>query len=179
MANYASGQQVAANPSALQAGVPTQVLLDGYSFGAQAGTDLTVGKACFYSTTDNNVVFAIGTSNGPFAGVVRRSNANPMSYTDSPFGFSVVIQAGQAASVMTRGSVGVPIAAALSTLASPVRGDFIYVVTATGEFNSVGAGGVPAIGSVKTNFVVGRVLPGWSAGGVVEITNTQNGVALA
>lgn len=179
MAVYASGQQTAANPNALQAGVPTQILLDGYTFGAQAGADLTVAKACFYSATDNNVVFPTGTSQGPFAGIVRRSNANPMSFTDSPYGFSTVIQSGLEASVITRGSVPVPIAAALSTLGSPVRGDFIYVVTATGAFNSVGTGGTPAVGSVKTNFVVGQVPSGWTTGGLVEITNTQNGVALA
>lgn len=179
MAVYAGVQQTASNPVSFLQGVTTQISLDGYTFGAIAGADLTAGKACFYSTTDPDVVFAVGTSNGPFAGVVRRSNANAMAFSDSLLGYSLTIPTGQEASVITRGSVAVPIAAALSTLGSPVRGDFIYVVTATGAFNSVGTGGTPAGGSVKTNFVVGRVLGTWSSNAVVEITNTQNGVALA
>lgn len=179
MAVYAGVQQTAANPAVWLQGVPTQIELDGYTFGAVAATDLTVGKACFYVATGANAVQALGTSAGPFAGIVRRSNANAMAFSDSLLGYSLTIVAGQGASVITRGSVPVPIAAALSTLGSPVRGDLIYVVTATGALNSVGVGGTPAVGSVKTNFVVGQVLGTWAANGLVEITNTQNGVALA
>lgn len=179
MAVYAGVQKTAANPSAFLQGVTTQTLLDNYTFGAIAATDLTVGKACFYvSDAADNAVQALGTSGGPFAGVVRRSNANAMAFSDSLLGYSLTIPAGQEASVITRGSVAVPVAAALSTLGSPVRGDFIYVVTATGAFNSVGTGGTPASGSVKTNFVVGKVTS-WTANAVIEITNTQNVGALA
>lgn len=179
MSVFAGVQQSASNPIPFLQGVTTQILLDGYTFGAIAFTDLIAGKACFYVSTSDNAVQALGTSAGPFAGVVRRSNANAMAFSDSLLGYSLTIPKGQEASVITRGSVAVPIAAALSTLGSPVRGDFIYVVTATGEFNSVGTGGTPAGGSVKTNFVVGKVIGTWSANAVVEITNTQNTGALA
>lgn len=174
MAIYASGQQIASNPVALVQGVPTQVLLDGDTFGAQAGADLTVGKACFYSTTDQNVVFAIGTSNGPFAGIVRRSNANAMSFAESALGYSVVVQAGQTASVITRGSVAVVMSGVSSTAAFPARGDAVYTLTATGALFAVGAGGSAPGSSVLTNFKVGQVPAGWTAGSVLEITNTQN-----
>jgi hypothetical protein len=173
MVLYAGGQQTAANPNALQLGVPTQVLLDGYTFGAQNSTDVVIGAACFFSATDDSVQAPSG-SFGPFAGIVLRDNANAMPFGNSILGFSTTIAAGTQISVITRGSVGVIISAALSTLGTPVRGDIIYVVTATGLFNSVGAGGTPAGGSVVTNFRVGKVLLGWTNAAVVGITNTQN-----
>jgi hypothetical protein len=174
MAVYASGQQIASNPAELAQGVPTQILLDGYTFGAQAGADLTVGKACFYSLTDNNVVFPLGTSNGPFAGIVRRSNANAMSFGESPLGYSMTVPAGQEASVLTRGSISAVLSAFVSGGSAPARGDAIYTVTATGAFVSVAPGSSAPGGTVATNFRVGKVPSGWALGVVVEMTNTQN-----
>jgi hypothetical protein len=174
MAIYASGQQIASNPAQLAQGVPTQILLDGYTFGAQAGVDLTVGKACFYSLTDQNVVFALGTSNGPFAGIVRRSNASAMSFGESPLGYSITVPAGQEVSVVTRGSITVLIGAFVSGGSAPVRGDVIYTATSTGALVSVAPGSSAPGGTVVTNFRVGQVPSGWTLGTLLEITNTQN-----
>lgn len=177
MTVYASGQQVASNPATLQAGVPTQVLLEGYSFGAQAVTDLACGSACFF--VDQNGVdttvqqTSAGASTNPFAGIVLRSNANSMPFSASLQGFSNSIPTGQSASVLTRTSVAVPIAAA-NEGASPVVGSAVWAILASGLLQTQAVGGSAVAGGVLTNFRVKRVPSGWSAGGLVEITNVQN-----
>lgn len=179
MAVFAGVQQTASNPVSFLQGVTTKISLDGDTFGAVAFTDLIVGDACFYVKTGDNAVQANGVGVGPFAGVVRRSNANAMAFADSLLGYSLTIPKGQNVSVLTRGSIAVPIVAALSTLGSPVRGDFVYVNPTNATFSSVGTGGAPIVGSVKTNFVIGNVIGTWSSDALVEITNTQNVGALA
>jgi len=179
MAVYAGIQQTASNPVQLLQGVPTQILLDDYTFGAIAATNLTVGRACFHVASGENAVQATGTGAGPFAGVVRRSNANSLAFPDSLLGYSLTVPVGQGASVITRGSVAVPIDVLVSGLSTPARGDFVYVLPSTGAFHAVAPGSTPVVNSVKTNFVIGNVVGTWTAGALVEITNTQNVGALA
>ncbi len=171
MATYASFQQVARNPSPWQAGVPTQVLLDGYTFASQAFTDLIVGGAAFFTATGEMVQQTVA---GIFAGIVMRSNDIPMSYAASPFGFSNTVPATSRVQLITRGSVPVPVALANEAGSVPLIGSALYVMTATGLFQTQTVGGTAPVGGVITNFRVKRVAPGWSAGGLVEVTNTQN-----
>jgi len=178
MAVYAAGQQIAQNPNPYQVGVPTQALLDGYTFGSIALNDLTVGNPCFYTGIADQTVQALGNYSagigGVLAGVVMRSNASAMAFGDSVLGFSTTISAGSNVQVQTRGSVPVPITTCSSTFGSPVRGDDVYVNYATGTWVVVGLGGTPPSNTAKTNFKVGKVYSSWSSGVPVEITNTQN-----
>lgn len=178
MVAYAQGQKLAANPSALQAGVPTQILLEGYSFGAQAVSDLTIGTACFlvdqngYDTTVQQT--SAGATTNPFAGITIRANAVPMPFSASRQGFSNVIAAGLETAVQTRGSVAVPIAAANESGSVPLVGSAVWVILATGLLQTQSVGGSAVSGGVITNFRVKRVPSGWSSGALIEITNTQN-----
>ena len=177
MAIFAGGQQTAINPAYWQAGVPTQGLLDGYTYAKVCMTDIKVGIGCFYSQTTGGFQQTAPTT-GVFAGIVMRSNANSMSYLDSRLGFSEVITAGFTAQVITRGTVPVYLALANETGALPKIGSAIYVM-ADGTFQSQSIGGTAPTGGTITNFrvsSVGENISGyvWAANGLVEITNTQN-----
>jgi len=97
MTLFADSQQKASNPSAFQAGVPTQNLLDGYTSAAQAATDLLVASGCYYGdvngvdTTVQQTTASVGAN--LFAGVVLRTNSNAMPFSQSLQGFSAKIPA--------------------------------------------------------------------------------------
>lgn len=175
MALYANSQQVASNPSAYQAGVPTQSLLDGYTSAAQAITDLAVASPCFYVDINgvDTTVQQTNAGTNLFAGVVIRSNANSMPASQSAQGFSPTIPAGQNVLILTRGSIPVYIAVANEAGAIPLPGSAIIAMP-NGTFQTQTVGGTVPSGGTVTNFRVRQVPSGWTAGGIVVITNTQN-----
>ena len=204
MTLYASSQQVASNPAAFQIGVPTQNLLDGYTSSAQATTDLTVGSGCFYVDINgvDTTVKQTNSGTNPFAGIVVRSNANAMPFSQSLPGFSATIPAGTSnALILSRGSIPVNIAIANESGSVPLVGSQV-VAMADGTFQTqinpyythihdagtyaapgtagpvTGSSGAPTVqlpsGGVLTNFRVRQVPSGWTTGGLVVITNTQN-----
>lgn len=176
MTAYAAGQQTASNPSTFQIGVPTQILLEGYTFGAQSASDVIVGTACFYVDQNGEDTTVQQTSAGaanPFSGIVMRSNANPMSFGSSLPGFSTTISVGQDVTVLTRSSIPVSISVA-NEGASPLVGSAVWAMLATGLFQTQSVGGAAVVGGVLTNFRVKKVYGTWAANGPVEITNTQN-----
>lgn len=175
MTTYASSQQLASNPVLYEVGVPFGPLLLGYTFGAQAATDVVVGLPCFYvdrSGVDTTVQATV-TASQIFAGVVLRSNANPMPFSASLQGFSTTISAGFEAQVQVRGSVPVPIALANESGSVPLPGSAVYAMN-NGTFETQTVGGSAPASSQITNFRVAIVPSGWSAGGTVVITNILN-----
>lgn len=175
MSLYASSQRVAVNPSAFQLGVPTQALLDGYTTGAQAITDINIGSACFYVDLNgvDSTVQQTQTAGTILAGVAIRSNANAMSFAQSEFGYSSVLPQGAGISILTRGSIAVSIAVANEAGSIPLRGSIVYAMpNGTWQTQSVG-GTAPATG-IATNFRVRQVQSGWTVDGIVVITNQQN-----
>ena len=176
MTAYAAGQQTASNPVQFQVGVPIGPLLDGYAFGAQCSTDVLVGSGCFYVDTFGVDTTIAQSSVTPalFAGIVLRSNANPMPFSASYAGFSTTISAGLEASVCTRASIPVLIAVANEGGGVPLIGSAVYCMIADGTFQSQTVGGAAPAGGVLTNFRVKTVLAGWSSAAPVLITNIQN-----
>lgn len=175
MTAFASGQQTASNPAVYQTGVPVGVLLQGYTFGAQAATDLTVGGPSFYvdQLGPDTTVQATVTSSNIFAGIVMRSNANPMPFSASYPGFSSTISLGVEAQIITRGTVPVAIASANEGGAVPLPGSILYAMN-SGTFQTQTVGGSAPASSQATNYRVKVVPSGWSAGGLVVVTNIQN-----
>lgn len=177
MTAYSAGQQVAANPNTFQVSVAIGPLLDGYAIGAQCATDVIVGSAAFYVDTFGVDTTIAQTSVTPalFAGVVLRSNANPMPFSQSYPGFSSTISAGVEAAVLVRASVPVLIAVANEGGGVPLIGSAVYAMYATGLFETQTVGGSAPSGGVLTNFRVKTVPAGWVANVTpVVITNTQN-----
>lgn len=175
MTAYASGQQTAANPAVYQIGVPVGVLLQGYAFGAQAATDLVVGGPAFYvdQLGVDTTVQATVTASQIFAGIVMRSNANPMPFSASYPGFSSTISLGQEAEILTRVTVPVAVASASEGGSVPLPGSILYASNA-GTFITQTVGGSAPASSQATNYRVKVVPAGWSAGGLVVVTNIQN-----
>lgn len=175
MTAYASGQQTASNPATFQIGVPVGVLLQGYSFGAQAAVDLTVGGPAFYSDQlgPDTTVIATVTAGEKFAGIVMRSNANPMPFSASLPGYSSTISAGVEAQILTRATVPVAVASANEGGSVPLVGSILYAMN-NGTFQTQTVGGSAPSNSQATNYRVKIVPSGWSAGGLVVVTNIQN-----
>lgn len=178
MTLFADSQQKASNPSAFQAGVPTQNLLDGYTSAAQAATDLLVASGCYYGdvngvdTTVQQTTASVGAN--LFAGVVLRTNSNAMPFSQSLQGFSATIPAGFSnAEFLTRGSVPVYITLANEAGNVPSLGSAVYCML-DGTFQTQKVAGVAPVGGTLTNFRVRQVPAGWTAGAIVVITNTQN-----
>ena len=175
MSVFASGQKTAANPSIFQSGVPTNTLWQGYSFGAQAISDLVVGGPAFYVDRlgPDTTVQATVTAAQKFAGVVMRSNASPMPFADSVLGWSATIPLGTEAQILTRASVPVPVASANEAGSVPLVGSMLYAID-DGTFQTQTVAGAAPATSQATNFRVKTVPAGWTAGAIVEVTNIQN-----
>lgn len=178
MANVAGFQNTMGNPAPYLLGVPTVDLLDGYTQGAVAIEDLPIGGAAFITdrTSLNLSAAAITTTTPPqlFGGVVTRSNAVGMSYADVMQGYSQTIEAGKNAQLLTRGSIPVNIAVANEAGAIPLVGSVVWVINATGLFETQSVGGTAPAGAQATNFRVQVVPTGWTANSLVVITNIQN-----
>jgi len=172
MANFATFQKTAANPDPWQAGVPTGPMLPGYAIGAQVATAVYVAQPCFYLGVNTNgpstVVSFVKGPNDSFAGVVMRSNANAMAFSDTIAGYSMTIPDGQGCEVQIQGSVPVPIAVA-NEGASPLVGSYVYATDA-GAWQTQTPSGTAPTNSTLTRFRVSAVKPGWTAGGLVEIS---------
>ncbi len=176
MTTFASGQSVASNPAQFQIGVPTQKLLDGYTFGAQASIDLIVGKPCFYldQNGQSKTVKNVNSGNNFFAGFVLRSNANSMDPAGSFLGYSNLIPRGQTCSVMTRGSLPILLDLAQEVGGLPKVGSEIFVLFDGTIWSQEVGGSIPSGFYFNTNFRILRVYDNWGPGGAVEISNTQN-----
>lgn len=174
MTLYASSQKTASNPSAFTAGVPTQASLDGYTTTAQAATDLLVAQPCFYVDINGvDTTVQQTSSSNLFAGVVLRTNATNMPFSTSRQGFSATIPLGSDVSFLTRGSVPAYIILANESGSVPLLGSAVWAMN-NGTFQTQTVGGSAVSGGVLTNFRVKQVPSGWSVGGIVVITNTQN-----
>lgn len=175
MTAYASGQQTASNPATYQAGVPVGALLLGYSFGAQAASDLTCGGPAYFADQlgPDTTVQATVTASNKFAGIVMRSNANPMPFSASYPGYSNTISLGLEAEILTRASVPVPIALANESGSVPLIGSILYAMN-DGTFQTQTVGGSAPGSSQATNFRVRIVPSGWTTGALVVVTNIQN-----
>lgn len=176
MTLFANSQQKAINPSAFQAGVPVQALLDGYTSAGQAETDLLVASACFYSEINGVATTVKQTNAGSnlFAGVVLRSNSNAMPFSQSLPGFSPTIPAGFTnAEFLTRGTIPVYVALANETGGLPLLGSAVWAMN-DGTFQTQEVGGTAITNGTLTNFRVRQVPTGWTAGAIVVITNSQN-----
>lgn len=175
MTDFANFQQVASNPAVYQVGVPVGPMLAGYSFGAQAASDLVVGKPAFYvdQLGPDTTVQATVTAGQKFAGVVIRSNANPMPFSVSLQGYSTTIAAGLEAEIGTRLTVPVLVASANESGSVPLQGSILYAMN-DGTFQTQTVGGAAPSNSQASNFRVKVVPSGWSAGGYVVVSNIQN-----
>lgn len=175
MTVFASGQQTASNPAVYQIGVPVGVLLQGYTFGAQAATDLVVGGPAFYADQlgPDTTVQATVTASNVFAGIVMRSNAGAMPFSASYPGFSSTIPLGNQAQIITRGTVPVAIASANESGSVPLVGSILYAMNA-GTFQTQTVGGSAPGSAQASNYRVKYVPSTWSAGGLVVVTNIQN-----
>jgi len=175
MTAYAGGQQTASNPDTFQVGVPIGPMVDGYAIGAQCSTDVLVGSACFYVDTFgvDTTIAQTSATGALFAGVVMRSNANPMSFASSLQGFSSTISAGLEAAVCTRASIPILIAVA-NEGAAPLIGSAVYAMKADGTWQTQTVGGAAPAGGVLTNLRVMKVQAGWSVTSPVVVSNVQN-----
>jgi hypothetical protein len=175
MTAYAAGQQSASNPVQFQVGVPIGPMLDGYAIGAQCSTDVLVGSACFYVDTfgADTTIAQTSATDALFAGIVMRSNANPMPFSASYAGFSSTISAGLEATVCLRTSIPVLIAVA-NEGAAPLIGSAVYAMSGTGLWETQTVAGSAPVGGVLTNFRVMRVPAGWTTASPVLISNIQN-----
>lgn len=175
MTVFSSGQQTASNPANFQIGVPVGVLLQGYTFAAQAATDLVVGGPSFYvdQLGMDTTVQATVTASNIFAGIVMRSNANPMPFSASYPGFSSTLSLGLEAQIITRGTVPIAVASASESGSVPLPGSIVYASNA-GTFITQTVGGSAPASSQPTNYRVKIVPSGWSTGGLVVVTNIQN-----
>ena len=176
MAIYASFQKQATNPNLYQIGVPTGILLDGATYGAQAVTDIIVGSACYLVDNNaglNTTVTQIKTGTQQVAGVVVRSQSTSISWNQAQYGFGNIIPRGQNVTILTRGSIPVLLALALDAGNYPLAGSAIYAMP-DGTWQSQIVGAVAPINGNITNFRIKQVPTGWVANSIVLITNTQN-----
>lgn len=175
MANVADFQNTMGNPLGYAVGVPTVILLDGYTQAAVATVDINVGAAVFITdiTQFNQSAAASGTA-VQFAGIALRSNTSGLPWGSVPAGFANVIAAKANVQIMTRGSVPINIAVANESGSVPLKDSIVYAKLSDGTWQTQTVGGSAPSGCVATNFRVKQIYSGWTAGGPVEVTNIQN-----
>ena len=122
----------------------------------------------------NRSVAATTSTSQLFTGIVLRSNTAGMAWSDVLQGYSQQVAAGKTVQLLTRGTVPVYISSASDAGGVPLPGSIVYVIPTTGLFVTQTVGGTAPVGGVPTNFRVQIVPSGWSANGLVVITNNQN-----
>lgn len=129
--------------------------------GLFAKGDVTVGNACFYGTSGNQVVSNSSNGTNAVAGfVIRNAGLSPMGWSDSQAGFGFVVPDGTQANVATGGDFMAVITGINSSGVAdhvPVIGDIIWVNLTTGALASAPSSVSTATGYIKTGWKVTKV----------------------
>lgn len=191
MANVTSAgfQQTVPLPTQASIGSPV-IAYEGDSFGeiafgstsgAIAAVDMTVAKAAFWTTVnqENAAVSNVNTGTRPFAGIVRRANAtswgfavNPSGATADQEGFSMTIASGLNVELMQHGSIWVKIDVAEESGGNSLYGSAVWARNSDGALITEVVG-TPVSGATLTTFTVGSMTAA-APGTLIMITNVND-----